>query len=621
MNSPAPSAMGASPLNEEQLTALWLNFVESTNANDFCWNWLAIQCTSMQGVDAGMVLLGTPEKGSYSPAALWPDQGHDLQHLVPIAERALSDRQGVVAAHHGPEGQPPRRYHIAYPVDISGKVYGVVVLEVSDRPAHELQAALRLLHWGSAWLEVIFRREEAEHDKELTQRLATVLELAATVVQPGSYQQVALALVNELATRLHCDRVTLGHRQGNFVHLAAMSHSARFDKKTNLIRAIEAAMDEALDQEETVLSPQPAGSSTANRLHGELTRRFDTVMAGTVPLPGREGLFGAVTLERKSATPFLAAELELVTAVAHLLGPILETHRQNDRWAVARLYDTMGKRVATVLGPRNLAIKLLTGTVTALLLLLCLLPVEYRVSAKTVLEGSVQRVVSAPFDGFLLDAGKRAGDMVAQGETLCRLDDKDLNLEQLKWASEVEQYRRKYQESMANHDRAAARIAEAQINQARAEMALLDEKLSKAKIVAPFAGILVRGDLSQRLGTPVRQGEELFTLVPMEKYRVILQVDEREIVHIKEGSPGLLILSGLTHDKLPFTVKRSTPVTTAEGGRNFFRVEAALSGQADHLRPGMEGIGKIDSGKRSLVWIWTHEITDWFRLWVWSWWL
>jgi hypothetical protein len=33
----------------------------------------------------------------------------------------------------------------------------------------------------------------------------------------------------------------------------------------------------------------------------------------------------------------------------------------------------------------------------------------------------------------------------------------------------------------------------------------------------------------------------------------------------------------------------------------------------------MEGAGKIEVDRRSLVWIWTHQIVDWMRLAAWSW--
>jgi hypothetical protein len=32
----------------------------------------------------------------------------------------------------------------------------------------------------------------------------------------------------------------------------------------------------------------------------------------------------------------------------------------------------------------------------------------------------------------------------------------------------------------------------------------------------------------------------------------------------------------------------------------------------------MEGIAKIDAGRRRLLWIWTHELIDWLRLQLWS---
>ena len=58
----------------------------------------------------------------------------------------------------------------------------------------------------------------------------------------------------------------------------------------------------------------------------------------------------------------------------------------------------------------------------------------------------------------------------------------------------------------------------------------------------------------------------------------------------------------------------------ADDGANIFRVEASLDNPPELLRPGMEGVGKINAGQAKLIWIWTHEITDWFRLWLWSWW-
>jgi hypothetical protein len=37
------------------------------------------------------------------------------------------------------------------------------------------------------------------------------------------------------------------------------------------------------------------------------------------------------------------------------------------------------------------------------------------------------------------------------------------------------------------------------------------------------------------------------------------------------------------------------------------------------LRPGMEGVGKIDVGTRKLAWIWAHPLLNWARLAMWRW--
>ena len=69
---------------------------------------------------------------------------------------------------------------------------------------------------------------------------------------------------------------------------------------------------------------------------------------------------------------------------------------------------------------------------------------------------------------------------------------------------------------------------------------------------------------------------------------------------------------------MPFTVRRITPVSTSQEGRNFFRVEAQLKTPSDRLRPGMEGIGKVEVDQRRMIWIWTHGLSDWLRVWIWK---
>jgi multidrug efflux pump subunit AcrA (membrane-fusion protein) len=127
---------------------------------------------------------------------------------------------------------------------------------------------------------------------------------------------------------------------------------------------------------------------------------------------------------------------------------------------------------------------------------------------------------------------------------------------------------------------------------------------------------VVAGDWSQAIGSPVEQGKPLFTLAPLTGYRVVLKVDERDVRDIAPGQRGALVLSGMAERQLPFTV-RQVSVATAEDGANLFRVEADLDGAPGRLRPGMEGVGKVEAGRRTLLWIATRRLVDWVRV---AWW-
>ena len=240
-------------------------------------------------------------------------------------------------------------------------------------------------------------------------------------------------------------------------------------------------------------------------------------------------------------------------------------------------------------------------------------------AARTVIEGSTQLAMVAPFDGFIAEGLVRAGDTVRAGQAMARLDERDLRLERTRWRAEREQLQRKYQVAMAQADLSAMGVIGAQISQSEAQLALAQEKLTRATLIAPFNGIVVSGDLSQKLGIPVEQGKLLFEVAPLKGYRVVLQVDDRDIARVKLTQAGELVLSSQPDRALPFTVSAITPVATQVDGRNVFRVEALVDGQTARLRPGMEGIGKIIVGRQSLLWIWTYRFFDWLRLAFWNW--
>lgn len=613
------SAVAETDVTQEH--SLWASFAEAATVEAFCRSWLALQCRMMGGVRAGMVLLGPADRGPFRPVAAWPEGRRNLKHLTKTAERTLAERRGLVSRGEPAEGEPQDgHYEIGYPIEVRGALHGAAVLEITPKSEAKLQGMMRQLHWGAAWLELLFSREAVAAEKETRERIQAALDLVATSVGHDRFYASAMALVTALATNLSCERVSLGFVKRGRARVVAVSHSAEFKEQTNLIRGLAEAMDEAIDQREMIVYPPPAdGASAVMQAHSAFAKEHGSAALLCVPLEAGGQAVGALLLERTADRSFDPKSVELCRSVAALVGPVLDVHRREDRWVGAKIWESFTRYLQNLLGPRHVALKLTTAMIMGVLAFCFLAKGHYRVSAKTVLEPIVQRAAAAPFNGYIKEAPVRAGDLVQKGEVLCLLDDRELRLERLKSLSKLEEYQKEYHKAMAEREAAKAEILTAQMHQVQSEIALLDDQLAHTRLLAPFDGIVVSGDLSQSLGSPVEKGKVLYEIAPLDSYRVVLEVDERDIADVQVGQRGHLLLSAFPSDAVDVTVAKVTPVSMAKEGRNFFRIEAALDQPHDRLRPAMEGAGKIEIDRRRVIWIWTHQVVDWIRLTLWTW--
>lgn len=611
----------ASRQREDQEIDLWRKFAEAKDLKTFCQSWLSLQSHMIQGVRSAMILLGAPDRGPFTPAAIWPHPEFNVTHLTPSAERALKERRGLLLRDDSlGERGTAENLQISYPIEISGKIYGVVVLEVKDRPSPEIQAIMRKLHWGSAWLEVMFQRADLAEAEETNERLKGVLELVTSAVEEERFHPSAMAFVTRLATKLECDRVSLGFKRRQRSRVDVLSHSAEFGKQMNLLRAIGSAMDEAIDQRAVILYPSSRDRAPmVTRAHEELSRQHGAGTILTIPFRKENAYLGGLTLERPANKPFDQEEIEFCETAGSIIGPILYLKKREERWLITKAGESVASQVKRVVGPGHLGWKLFSLVIVGLVVFFYFAEGDYRVSAPTTLEGTIQRAICAPYDGFISDARVRAGDVAKAGDILCVMDDRDLKLERLKWINQKEQLLKQHREALAKHERPQILIIQAKIDQAEAQIALIDEQLMRSKVTAPFDGVIMKGDLSQSLGAPVERGQVLFEMAPLDSYRVIVEVDERDIAEIKTGQRGELVLSALPQEVFPLVIEKITPVSIAKEGRNYFRVEARLEDHTERLRPGMEGIGKVKIDRRRLIWIWTHDLIDWVRLKLWAW--
>ncbi len=297
--------------------------------------------------------------------------------------------------------------------------------------------------------------------------------------------------------------------------------------------------------------------------------------------------------------PIDERQAQLVEAVALLTGPVLEDKLELERWFAGRGADLVRSTWAS--SPNAATARSSSSRLPRSFCSPCShLPSRSSASrrapwSREPCSAPPSRRSRATWPAQTCALARRC----RRASVLAALDDRDLVLERARWIAEHEQAAQKYRDALARRERAEAVILAAQMRQAQAQLALVEEKLARSRITAPIAGLVVTGDLSQRLGSPVESGEMLFEIAPLDAYRVVIQVDERDIAYVQVGQTGAHGAHRPPGRADPFKVGNVTAISEQQDGRNVFRVEAEVDGTAADLRPGMEGVGKIAVGERS----------------------
>jgi multidrug resistance efflux pump len=576
--------------------------------------WLDNYCDSSESAVAGVVVLKNQEEGKLVVAAQQLTAASRGEDLVAAARASIDCSTSTVSREQNPV--VPEQHStqvVSLPMLVDSRTIGAIALEV---PADEAMARPILIDLERA-ATALARALGSSGSARPTVDASTVLQLQATILSHEKFDEAATAFATELASLLRVERVAVGFRENGYATVVAVSRSADFHIRAELFRLLADAMDEAIEQTASICFPDDE-KPRITIAHAEFVRRQGGSLS-TIPLMSGQRAFGALTLERGGNAPLGNEEIAQCENIACILGPILELRRNDERPWRHRAARTVRALVARVTGPGQVKAKAIVFGGMAALAVSLLLPVEYRVSAPARVEGSIQQAVVAPTDGFLTTVHVKPGDHVVAGQVLIELAEQDLRLERRKLEGELAQHENAFGAALARADRTQFVIAQAKADEARAHLGLVEEQLVRGRIRAPFDGVVISGDLSQSLGAPVRKGDGLVTLAPTDQYRLIVEVDERDIAYVRNGQSGALALGALPGNTVGFQVARITSIATARDARNYFEVEGKFNTVPASIRPGLMGVAKISSENRSLAWIWTHRFVDWVRLAAWTW--
>jgi multidrug efflux pump subunit AcrA (membrane-fusion protein) len=634
----APSA-SRSQLVQRLMTA-------SGNLPVFINDLIATQATVVAGVEAAGFLIEqqAAQEGGETPftlksvAHLRPD-GNAEQRAAAIAAFAEVIKPCVSAGKDGavPVGEPDAsgdlQYCLVTLLRNEGNVVAASAVIARCRDLERARQRLISMQLVAGYFDLYSLRRGSEQHRLVAQSHQHVLQLATAVATADGFEAAAMNLCNELASRTGASRVSIGWHKGDRIRVKALSNTEKFDKKQELIVQIERVMEECSDQEEIVqYDPNGGPSENVTREAANLSRTQGGEIVLSLPLRRQDEIIGIATLEFPADQPLSPNAASGLAIACDLLAPQLYDRHQNDRWLVVKTGHSIADTARKAVGPKHMVAKLIIIGILVVGAFMFLYRPMYKVSAPFQFVPIAKTSISAPYDGYLAKLMQVDGQFVGpntvvhKGQVLAVLDTTDLTLRMGDALAKANAAQKEADADYSKGKIAEYNIALAQRDQAMAEADLYKHRIEQAKIVAPADGRILRGDLRDKIGSPIKEGDVLFEIADPRKLEAELSVADNDIRNLQiapagkdlPGSAGYLATSSLPTEKYHLRVTRIVPIGEAKDGTNVFKVYARMDGRrSDDWRPGMTGEARINVRPESLAWIWTHKAVDFLRLKLW----
>jgi biotin carboxyl carrier protein len=537
--------------------------------------------------------------------------------IIPCVEQ---DKDGAVEISGPDDSSPERQFCLITLLKSEGN--SVAVSAVITRCADNERARQRLMSMQlvAGYFELYGLRRQNEATKNTIQRQTRALQLVNSVATSEGFKAAAAGLCNELAQRTGASRVSIGWIKGENIKLTAISHTEKFDKKQELVVQLERVMEESFDQEQLVqYHPSGQSSPTVTREAQALSRSNGGQAVISLPLRRKSEIVGVMTLEFDPSVRLDDDAATALAVAADLVAPSLWDRYQNDRWLITKAGVSLKNLGHATVGPKYMITKVVVTLVLALIVFICIYSPMYKVSAPFAFVPVVKRDVAAPVEGYVAEYLVRPGDKVEAGQVLAKLKVEDLETQKYEAVTEANAYAIE-----ANNYRAENKLAEAALADEKRKLALikadhLQRQIDKHTIKSPIAGEILRGDLKDKIGSPVKVGDVLFEVGQREPLEAELEVAERDIQEVQVNQTGYLATTSLPNQEYTFKVTRIVPVgePSGKGGDNVFKVYAQMDQQIGTWVPGQAGEARVKIDERPLIYHWTHRLVEWVQLKLW----
>ena len=448
---------------------------------------------------------------------------------------------------------------------------------------------------------------------------AAVLDLNMQVALADGLEVAGRVIVERLIQHLKLDRVAFAWRRPTGAcSLIAVSGLTRFDRRSELVELLHGAANEAVARQSDGSWPPLMAANRhsliahrklveTSRVEATASYRLTTGVKQPWELSSRT--LGVLLVTGSRAAVHDPANVRFLTTAAKCLSATLEMMARAEGGFVRRQVTRFRRAISR----RSLALIAMCVIGVAALMAA---PWPYRISCRCVVEPMQRRFVVAPHDGLIEMSLVQPGDVVRSGQPLARMDAREVRWELAGLEADRRQAMQQRDTSLTRGELAKSELARLEVEQLDAKLELLRRRASLLELQAPLDGVVLSGSLDKLSSAPVKTGQVLFEIAPLDHLRVEVSTPAEDYRHVKDGAPVELRFEGRLNELRTGTLTRVRPRSEIRDSADVFVAEVEMDNPDLSLRPGQRGSAVVIGSSHPLAWNLFHKAADRVRQWL-----
>lgn len=559
-------------------------------------------------------------------------------------------------------GNPTRYLLVLAPLVVDGKPEGVI--EIFQRPDSQpatqrgyMRFLIQMCELASEWLKS--QKLKAFSDRHSL--WAGADHFARLVHESLDARETAYTIVNEGRRLIGCDRVTVAIKRGNRCKVEAISGQDSIEHRSNIVTSLNklttrvAAMGEPLWYDGNAEDLPPQITEALDEYVDESYAKTIAILPIRRPKTAEERTNERAedhTYESNEGNPVIGALVveQLETDIPHeVLNPRIDLVFEHAARAMANALDHSGivlmpvlksvSKLSFVTKAQNLPKTLsVAAVIIAILLALFLVPTDFTMKAKGVLQPVERRDVFSSMSGRVAEIYVQDRQVVSAGDPLLRLENEDLEIElkdiRGRLESTIEQLTASDRAQLKSNDlnsfernQLAGKIRELKVTRdsLQKQLDLVLKKQEQLVVRAPISGqAIINWDVEKSLKSRlIERGQVLMTVADLSQdWELEVFMKEGRMNHIsrarnkiKDDLDVKYILATNPGVELEGEVKSvhgATQMHEQEGST--VRIGVAIDkSDIEELRPGASVTAAVKCGRAPLGYAWFHEVFEWVQ--------